>query len=147
MKKTSPSYITKLAPNEIFVFGSNLAGRNGKGAAKLAQDKFGAKYGIGIGFSGQSYAIPTKDGTNGQSLSDPRATLPLEEIKEYVSDFLYDAEGCPELIFLVTEIGCGLAGYDVSDIAPMFETAQENVWLPNRFVIFLEKDKGTGEKI
>src|SRR4051812_33883116 len=102
----------------IFVFGSNEAGRHGKGAALTAFRRFGAKYGLGIGFHGQSYAIPTKD----RNL-DP---LPLWRIKEYVEGFLQFARKHPELEFQVTRVGCGLAGYSDQDIAPFFTAAPQN---------------------
>jgi hypothetical protein len=117
--------ITKLKPNEIFVFGSNLSGRHGKGAAKTAM-RWGAKYGMGNGPSGQTYAIPTKAVSVYQR-------LPIERIREFVCEFLQYARQHKELSFLVTEIGCGLAGYKPKDIAPMFKGCSENVVLPERF--------------
>jgi hypothetical protein len=102
--------------NEIFVFGSNLAGIHGAGAAKVAVQKFGATYGIGRGFRGMSYAIPTKD-------LEIR-TLSLSEIKIYVEEFVRMANNPMVLAnFFVTRVGCGLAGYQDSDIAPMFKNA------------------------
>lgn len=106
----------------IFVFGSNLAGRHGKGAALYARQHHGAKYGVGIGMQGNSYAIPTKD-ANIQ-------TLPLEVIELYVAAFLTFARFNPQLEFQVTKIGCGLAGYQEADIAPMFKGAPPNCHLP-----------------
>ncbi len=116
--------ITKLEPNEIFVFGSNLAGVHGAGAAKLAM-KFGAVYGRGVGFSGQTYALPTKD-TKIQ-------TLPLQEINKYVNDFLISCSQHPEKKFLLTRVGCGLAGYFDEEIAPMFVGYPENVIIPENW--------------
>lgn len=107
---------------EIFVFGSNLAGRHGAGAALFAKQHHGAVYGIGIGPQGSAYAIPTKD----QNL----ITLSVHRIREYVMEFIIYAEGHPELTFNVTRIGCGLAGYKDSDIAPMFKDAPANCHLP-----------------
>lgn len=107
---------------EIFVFGSNTAGRHGKGAALTAVKQYGAKYGQGIGLAGQSYAIPTKD--------DELKTLPLDVIQNCVNLFIGFAEVHPELVFNVTRIGCGLAGYTDSDIAPMFRDAPANCKLP-----------------
>jgi hypothetical protein len=103
--------------NEIFVFGSNLAGRHGAGAAKIAVQKFGAVYGTGIGLSGLSYAIPTKD----QNIR----RLPLSEIKLYIDEFIR-LSNHPILIgnFFVTRVGCGLAGYTDSEIAPLFKGAK-----------------------
>lgn len=107
---------------KIFVFGSNLAGRHGAGAALSAFRQHGAIYGQGIGIQGNSYGIPTKD----ENIN----TLPLHKIKRYVESFLKFAELNPELRFEVTRIGCGLAGYEDSDIAPMFVSAPENCILP-----------------
>lgn len=106
----------------IFVFGSNLAGRHGMGAAKFALDNHGAVYGKGIGHYGNSYAIPTKD-------SNIR-TLPLSVIEIYVQHFIQYAVNHPELEFQVTRIGCGLAGYKDSDIAPFFVNSPKNCHLP-----------------
>ena len=110
---------------EIFVFGSNLAGRHGKGAALFAAKNHGAIYGQGRGLQGNSYAIPTK----GHTLK----TLPLSEINFFVHMFLLFAEENRDMIFNVTPIGCGLAGYKYSDIAPMFKDCPENVRLPIEF--------------
>ena len=107
----------------IFVFGSNLAGRHGKGAALCARKNYGAEYGIGVGRTGNSYAIPTKD--------KYLHVLPLHLIKRYVDEFLNYARLHPELEFEVTKIGCGLAGYTEDEIKPMFELAPTNCHLPN----------------
>jgi hypothetical protein len=109
----------------IFVFGSNLAGRHGKGAALHAMRYHGAVYDNGVGRMGNSYAIPTK----GYRLK----TLPLSSIKTYVNDFLEYARQHPELEFELTPIGCGLAGYTPGDIAPLFEDAPANVHKPKEF--------------
>jgi hypothetical protein len=112
---------------EIFVFGSNLAGRHGAGAAKFAVENHKAIYGIGVGLQGDSYGIPTKD----QNIK----TLPLETIQLYVNQFIDFARLTPDLLFNVTAIGCGLAGYNPSQIAPMFSSASglSNVRLPEEF--------------
>ena len=107
------------------MFGSNLAGRHGKGAALEAKRKHGAVYGQGVGLQGSSYAIPTKDAQ--------LKTLPLEKIKSYVEQFLQFAKDNPQHVFMVTPIGCGLAGYKPLDIAWMFRGASENVRLPGEF--------------
>jgi hypothetical protein len=121
----TPNNITDLAPNEIFVFGSNEAGIHGAGAAKLAFKKFGAVWKIGVGHQGRSYAIPTKDYNI--------KTLDLVEINDYVTEFLEYAKNNTDFTFLVTEIGCGLAGYKPSDISPMFSDKTENVIIPEKF--------------
>jgi hypothetical protein len=106
----------------IFVFGSNLAGRHGKGAALFARTNYAAEYGVGVGRTGMAYAIPTKD--------ERIVTLPLERIAPYVRTFLDYAQAHPELEFMVTRIGCGLAGYSDDQIAPMFADAPSNCQLP-----------------
>jgi len=109
----------------VFVFGSNLAGRHGKGAALFARKHHGAIYGIGEGIQGSSYAIPTKD--------EKLKVLPLSTIKEYVNSFLSFAEVNSTMKFILTPIGCGLAGYSPKDIAPMFKDAPSNIILPEEF--------------
>lgn len=115
---------------EIFVFGSNLAGRHGAGAAKDAVEKYGAFYGVGEGKQGNSYAIPTKD----YNLK----TLSLDRIKNHIATFYTYAEQNPEYVFRVTRIGCGLAGYKDEDIAPLFKYPPHNVVLPEQWVILNE---------
>lgn len=124
--KYTPDYITDLGPGEIFVFGSNLEGAHGGGAAKLARQKFGAIMGRGIGLQGNSYAIPTMQGG-------------VETIKPYVDDFIEFALNHPELIFYVTKIGCGIAGFTEKEIAPLFKNALNipNIRLPKEFVEIL----------
>ncbi|MCQ2283712.1 MAG: hypothetical protein MJZ57_02285 [Bacteroidales bacterium] len=121
-ERITPSHITTLKPNEIFVFGSNLAGAHGGGAARAALNHFGAIWGQGVGLQGQSYAIPTMHGGP-------------ERIQPYVDEFIIFAEEHPEMNFLVTPIGCGIAGFTPADIAPLFARAKdlENVWLPASF--------------
>lgn len=106
----------------VFVFGSNLAGRHGKGAAKDAVKLHGAIYGQASGRQGNSYAIPTKD-----AYLNP---LPLDKIERYVEEFLIYADGHLDEEFQVTRIGCGLAGYTDDQIAPMFDAAPPNCHLP-----------------
>ncbi len=119
-KRTTPEFITELQPNEIFVFGSNLKGMHGGGAAYLAYRKFGAVMGQGVGLQGQSYAIPTMQGG-------------VETIKPYVDEFIAFAKQHPELTFFVTRIGCGIAGFTDEEIAPLFEAAHDvvNIVLPS----------------
>lgn len=121
-KHIAPDFIDTLAENEIFVFGSNLAGMHIGGAARMAMDKFGAVWGQGVGLQGQSYAIPTLQGE-------------VETIKPYVDEFIEFAKAHPEYKFLVTRIGCGIAGFTDAEIASLFLEAQdiENVWLPESF--------------
>jgi len=122
--RISSNWITELSPNEIFVFGSNLEGAHCNGAAKLAYQKFGAVWGVGIGLRGQSYAIPTMQGG-------------VHTIKPYVDEFIMYALEHRHLIFLVTEIGCGIAGFTPRDIAPLFRVAVDrnvqNIYLPESF--------------
>jgi hypothetical protein len=111
--------------NNIFVVGTNLAGVHGAGAAKTAFEKHGAVWGQGWGLMGNSYGIATKD----------RAiqTLPLDVIEGFVRTFVEDAKRFPNLTFNVTAVGCGLAGYTVEDIAPMFADVPSNCVMPERF--------------
>ena len=119
--------ITELRPGEIFVFGSNLEGAHGGGAALLAWRKWGAKWGQGVGLQGQTYGIPTMHGGP-------------EAIRPYVDEFIRFAADHTELHFLVTEIGCGIAGFTPEEIAPLFRDAVEvqNISLPERFWNVLE---------
>ena len=112
--------------NEIFVFGSNLAGRHGKGAAAVARLYFGAIYGQGEGLQGKSYAIPTKD--------ENLCVLNLMQIKRHVDKFLDYATKHKDTVFKVTALGTGLAGYKHEDIAPMFYNAPANCILPNAWI-------------
>lgn len=110
-------------PNQVLVFGSNLRGAHGKGAALDAKINWGARNGVGSGMTGRSYAIPTKD----RHLN----VIELGVIQLYVSVFIYFAKSRPDLEFLVTRIGCGLAGYRDEQISPMFKDAPENCVLPD----------------
>ena len=107
---------------KIFVFGSNLAGRHGKGAALHARKHHGAIYGKGVGRQGQSYAIPTKDAN--------LQTLPLSIVAGHIDDFINYAINNPDLKFEVTRVGCGLAGYTEQQIAPLFKNAPSNCKMP-----------------
>ena len=115
--------ISELRENEIFVFGSNLAGAHGGGAAWLAYNRFGAVWGEGVGLHGRTYAIPTMQGG-------------VDTIQPYVDDFILFAKEHRELTFLVTRIGCGIAGFRDEEIAPLFREAicVENIILPKEFV-------------
>ncbi len=128
--RTTPLFISKLQENEIFVFGSNLSGLHYGGAAFTAQRLYGAKKGIGIGIQGRSYAIPTiKHNISG--------VLLLDEISIHVRTFVEYAKTQPDKTFLVTEIGCGIAGFVPSEIAALFEKVGvvevENIHLPASF--------------
>ena len=125
----TPEAISSLKADEVFVFGSNLDGRHGGGAARAAINKFGAIWGQGVGLQGQSYAIPSMQGG-------------VETIKPYVDQFIAFAQEHTELFFYVTRIGCGIAGFKDRDIAPLFKEAMSmsNVCLPESFV---EENKNT----
>lgn len=127
MRTTTLESITSLKPSEVFVFGSNLAGRHDAGAAKLAFEKFGAVYHQGIGHFGRSYALPTLD--------ENLRRLPLSEIKRHVGDFVDYASEHPGLTFLVTKIGCGIAGFTPHEIGLLFFyfPVPLNVTLPKEF--------------
>ena len=118
----TPDRINTLGKRDIFVFGSNLAGRHGGGAARIALNRFGAIYGQGEGLQGNSYAIPTMQGG-------------VETIKPYVDRFIEFAQREKALTFYVTKIGCGIAGFKVADIAPLFADAVgvTNIRLPKDF--------------
>ncbi|MGB3453292.1 MAG: hypothetical protein WBA59_05660 [Moheibacter sp.] len=119
----TPDRISSLAEDEIFVFGSNLDGHHYGGAARIAEEKFGAIFGQGIGLQGQSYAIPTMQGG-------------VETIAPYVDEFIEFAKSNPDQFFYVTRIGCGIAGFTDEEIAPLFKNAQglKNVCLPESFL-------------
>lgn len=123
----TPNFIKSLKTDEIFVFGSNLAGAHGGGAARIAVEDFGAIWGQGVGLQGQCYAIPTMQGG-------------VETIKPYVDEFIEFAKQHKELFFYVTRIGCGIAGFSDEDIAPLFKDAKglDNVVLPENFVKLLK---------
>ena len=127
-REFTPERITELKPNEVFVFGSNLAGSHGGGAARFAYTHFGAVWGHGVGMQGQSYAIPTMQGG-------------VETIKPYIDEFIGFAKSRPSLKFLVTKIGCGIAGFKAEDIALLFDDAFDivNIILPEEFVYWINK--------
>ena len=129
-RKYTPNKIANLEDNEIFVFGSNLNGLHGGGAARIAYQKFGAQWGKGVGMQGKSYGIPTMHGG-------------VEVIKPYIDDFIEFASQHKEYTFLVTRIGCGIAGFSPNEIAPLFAKAIEieNILLPEDFVQVIEEGK------
>lgn len=114
--------IAELADNELFVFGSNIQGAHGGGAAWFAHKKFGAEWGVGEGITGRTYALPTMEG--------------MESLKQAVANFIECAQKHPEKVFHVTAVGCGIAGYSPKQVAPLFRAAleMENVYLPQVFV-------------
>lgn len=122
-REYTPEFITELKPNEIFVFGSNIHGMHGGGAAAIAFRKFGAEWGVGEGLTGQCYALPTMEGG-------------VDYIAEKVENFMACAKEHPELKFYVTKIACGIAGFSIEEIGPLFADAipMENVILPREFV-------------
>ncbi len=126
-QRIAPNRITELKDNEIFVFGSNLQGSHGGGAAAIAAQKFGAIWGQGVGLQGQSYGIPTMHGG-------------VAEIRPYIDEFIEFAKQNPNLVFLVTRIGCGIAGFTEEEMAPLFADAVnvENVFLPDSFWEIIE---------
>lgn len=121
-REFTPENISSLKKNEIFVFGSNLAGQHRGGAARIARERFGAVFGKGVGLQGQSYAIPTMQGG-------------VKTIAPYVEGFVKFANNHPNLKFFVTRIGCGIAGFKDEEIAPLFDAAFDlpNVVLPKDF--------------
>lgn len=124
----TPDFITHLNKGEIFVFGSNLKGLHGGGAARLAYERFGAIWGQGVGLQGSCYGIPTMHGG-------------VDAIKPYVDEFIEFAQNHTEYTFLVTKIGCGIAGFKEEEIAPLFANAVsvDNIILPESFVMYLNQ--------
>lgn len=130
--KTHDGLILDLGQNEIFVFGSNVSGIHGAGAAKTAR-KWGAKMGLGEGLSGKTYALPTVD-------KKIKNTLTLKRIRKHVEKFIECVKNNPHMEFLLTDVGCGLAGYDADEVAPLFKDAKDlpNITWPKSFVKELE---------
>jgi hypothetical protein len=114
----------------IFVFGSNLAGRHGKGSAKDAARNYGAEYGVGVGRTGNAYAIPTKD--------ENLEILPIDDIGSHIWTFVDYAYEHPELEFQIVDVGCGLAGYKAEQVAPFFRDAPSNCNFLGRFQSILD---------
>lgn len=132
--RVSAKHINKLEDDEVFVFGSNTEGMHAGGAARMAMN-WGAIYGKAFGLQGKTFAIPTVDYTRNGKMS-------IDEIKKYVDEFLDFTIKNKDKKFLVTEIGCGIAGFKVSEIAPLFRKALEysNVYLPERFINYLKEN-------
>lgn len=126
----TPENITSLGRDEIFVFGSNLQGMHGGGAARYAMQHFGAKWGQGVGLQGQCYAIPTMQGG-------------VDTIRPYVDDFIELAREWDQTTFYVTRIGCGIAGFSDEQIAPLFDEAYDlyNVRLPKSFAEIIRRNR------
>lgn len=126
-REFTSDFITELKPNEIFVFGSNIGGFHGGGAARVAHKRFGAEWGVGEGITGQCYALPTMEGG-------------VDYIAGKVNAFIACAKQHLELKFLVTKVACGIAGFRIEEIAPLFADAisMENVILPKAFVEVIE---------
>lgn len=125
------SIIKSLTEDTVFVFGSNLAGTHAGGAAKTALLHFGAVKGVGRGWSGQSYAIPT--------MNEHLQQMPLSQIEHYIEDFKIYTKNHPKIKYFITSVGCGVAGYKVEEIAPMFKGISKNVIFPVSFRPFVEK--------
>lgn len=125
------SIIKSLPDDTVFVFGSNLAGEHTEGAARIAQQFFGAFAGVGRGWSGQSYAIPT--------LNEHLQQMPLAQIKHYIEDFKIYTQKHPNTTYFITALGCGQAGYQTSEIAPLFRDISSNVIFPESFKPYIEK--------
>ena len=130
--RVSEKHIDKLEDDGVFVFGSNTEGMHAGGAARMAMN-WGDVYGKAFGLQGKTFAIPTVDYTRSGKMS-------VDEIKKYVDEFLDFTVKNKDKKFLVTEIGCGIAGFKVSEIAPLFRKALEysNVYLPERFINYLK---------
>ena len=120
-ERITPSHISALEPGEVFVFGSNIQGMHMGGAARVAMERFGAVWGVGEGLQGQSYALPTMEG--------------IESLEKAVARFVEFARQHPELRFLITAVGCGIAGYTAEQVAPFFKSVidLQNVYLPQSF--------------
>lgn len=125
-KRITPDFVTELAPDEIFVFGSNMAGHHGGGAARIAYQKFGAVWGQGVGAQGQSYAIPTMFNT-------------VQEIKPYADEFIKYARQHPQNRFLLTRVGCGIAGFSDSEMSRLFKAAADlpNITIPREWMKYI----------
>ena len=122
----TPDNITKLEPNEVFIFGSNLAGNHAGGAARTARELFGAIDGVGEGLMGQSYAFPTLDGNMKPLLS--------EELTHHRDRLYLIAVQNPEFTFYLTKIGLGIAGFSICKIAPLFRVTLSNIIYPKEFI-------------
>ena len=123
--------VKSLPEDTVCVFGSNMAGTHAGGAAKIALLHFGAMKGAGRGWAGQSYAIPT--------MNEHLQQMPLSQIQHYIDDFKIYTKNHPKMTYFLTSIGCGIAGYKVEEIAPMFKGISHNVIFPASFRPFVER--------
>lgn len=123
--------VKNLPEDTVFVFGSNMAGQHAGGAARTALEHFGAMQGVGRGWSGQSYAIPT--------MNEHLQQMPLSQIQHYIDDFKIYTKNHAKMTYFITSIGCGVAGYKTEEIAPMFKGISHNVIFPHSFRPFVEK--------
>ncbi|HCK31278.1 MAG TPA: hypothetical protein DIT34_08255 [Acinetobacter ursingii] len=126
------SIITELPEDTVFVFGSNMAGQHTHGAARVAAQHFGAVNHVGRGWAGQSFAIPT--------LNEHLQRMPLSQIEHYIDDFKIYAQHHPKMKYFITALGCGIAGYKVSEIAPLFKGIHNNVILPESFKPYIDEN-------
>ena len=138
-KRFTPENIKELKHNEVFVFGSNIQGEHIGGAAWFAFQKLGAKMGQGFGFQGNSYAIPTCIRLQGEKARYTKPFDNVNQIKPYVEAFINEAKRFNQYTFYVTKIGCGIAGFKVSEVAELFRPCldMDNVILPKEFVEYL----------
>lgn len=138
--KLTSELISELKDNEIFVFGSNTKGLHAGGAAYYASKLFGAEWGVSEGPTGRTYAIPT--------CTPSIEKVSVNELKNSIDRFIQYAKENPTLNFLVTPIGCGIAGWNVADVAPMFEAAKSlpNVSLPESFWKYFLETKTNNQK-
>ena len=140
-RKFTPEQVRELLPNEIFVFGSNKSGEHQGGAARIAHEKFGAKWGVGRGLTGQSYALPT--------LTAYREPISNEEFCEEFIELFDACDRHPSRSFLLTKVGCGIAGFTLYDVIKFFWTALEmdgRKEIPSNLVIPREFDENHPEK-
>ncbi|CAG69334.1 conserved hypothetical protein [Acinetobacter baylyi ADP1] len=126
------SIVTELPEDTVFVFGSNMAGQHTHGAARVAYQHFGAVTGVGRGWAGQSFAIPT--------LNEHEQQMPLSQIEHYIDDFKIYAANHVKMKYFLTALGCGIAGYKVSEIAPLFKGIQNNVIFPESFKPYIDEN-------
>lgn len=124
--------VTELPENTVFVFGSNMAGQHTHGAARIAAQHFGAVKGVGRGWAGQSFAIPT--------LNEHQQQMPLSQIAHYIHDFKIYAQNHSKMTYFLTALGCGIAGYKVSEIAPLFRGMSSNIIFPESFKPYIEEN-------